>query len=471
MAEIPILEERVLPTLNPDGSRRKLRPKLNTGRFYWWRFGVAWGLIALFVGLPFISVGGHPAVLLDLPSRKFHFFGLTLLPTDAVILLLFGLTAGLVVFLVTALAGRVWCGWGCPQTVYMEYVYRPLERLIEGGRSGQLKLDKDGGGGRRILKLAVFAVVSFVLANVFLAYFVGTERLSKWVLGSPFDHPGGFAVVMATAALVFFDFAYFREQMCTIACPYARLQAVLLDRKSLIIGYDELRGEPRGPLRKSDAASAPKGDCIACNACVVTCPTGIDIREGLQLECIGCAQCIDACDHIMDKIGKPRGLIRYSSQDTLAGKPSRVLRPRVLGYPLLIVILGGLLGVMLAGRDVASVRVLRGQGAPFVVQEDGWIQNPIILKVTNRTSEARQFTIDLVEPKGAQLIVPLNPIAVGGDATETQTVFISVPPETIAAGSLGATFHISDGQGFEDTHSTTLLGPTGPGAGRGTAAP
>jgi cytochrome c oxidase accessory protein FixG len=245
------------------------------------------------------------------------------------------------IFLITALFGRVWCGWGCPQTVYMELVFRPIEQWLEGSRGQQLKLDREGANFRRVLKFFIFAVLSVVVANIFLAYFVGVSRLSAWMSSSPFEHPTGFLVVAGVSALVLFDFGYFREQMCTVVCPYARLQSVLLDKSSLVVGYDVKRGEPRGNGRNTG------GDCIDCKACVITCPTGIDIRDGLQLECVGCTQCIDACDSVMTKLDKPKGLIRYANQtwfETYAD--SKLLRPRVIVYPLVLAaLLGGLLWI------------------------------------------------------------------------------------------------------------------------------
>lgn len=259
----PVPSHRVLPTLNNDGSRRWVRPKPFNGRYHTRRLIVAWLLIVLFAGLPFVRISGEPVVLLDIPGRKFVLFGATFLPTDGVLLMLLMLSIFIAIFLLTSLFGRVWCGWGCPQTVYMEFVFRPIERLLEGSRGQQLKLDREGPNARRILKLGIYAILSVLVANVFLAYFVGTDSLSRWVRQSPVEHPIPFLVVLGTSALVFFDFAYFREQMCTVICPYARLQSVLLDESSLIVGYDAKRGEPRGKGR------ALGGDCIDCKACVV----------------------------------------------------------------------------------------------------------------------------------------------------------------------------------------------------------
>lgn len=325
---------RVLATLNDDGSRRWLKPRVSPGRFLSRRRAVAYGLILLFTAIPYIQVGGRPLVLLDLPARRFTIFGVTFLPTDTVLLALFMVSVFVGVFLLTALLGRVWCGWACPQTVYMEFVYRPIERLLEGspGRRRKGVLAESGVG--KVLKFGAFLVVSLFLAHTFLAYFVGVERLAHWVTRSPLEHPSGFLIVAAVTGLMLFDFGYFREQMCLVACPYGRFQSALLDRSSLIVSYDRKRGEPRGRKTVSlplvDGAGSARGDCVDCGLCVATCPTGIDIREGLQMECVHCAQCIDACDAVMTKLGMPRGLIRYSSQDAIEGKQARFLRPRVV---------------------------------------------------------------------------------------------------------------------------------------------
>lgn len=435
----PVPHELVLPTLNPDGTRRRIRPKLYQGRIYKRRAWVGWGLIGLFVALPFIRVGGLPAIFLNVAAREFTFFGRTFFATDGVLLMLLMLSIFVGVIGLTALIGRAWCGWGCPQTVYMEFLFRPIERLFEGDRNAQLKLDERGGGWRRIAKNAVFLLLSVVVANVFLAYFVGVETLGTWIASSPGAHPGGFAVMGTTAGLVFFNFAYFREQMCTVICPYARFQAALLDRDSLIIGYDEKRGEPRhkGKSRAAD------GDCVDCSACVVTCPTGIDIREGLQLECIACGQCVDACDSIMPRVKKPLGLIRYASQTTLAGGKSRVVRARVIAYFLLILALVSALLVMGSGRGGADVTVLRGIGAPFVL-DGNTVRNQVRVKIENRGTSPVAFEIEVLADSqgvarplsdlGASVIVPEDPLEVAGRDQRTTSLFLLAPKGAFQGG-------------------------------------
>ncbi|HEX6986500.1 MAG TPA: cytochrome c oxidase accessory protein CcoG, partial [Planctomycetaceae bacterium] len=386
-------EEQVLSTLERDGRRRWLVPRLSPGRFWKARRTVAYGLIALFVALPYVRIGGKPSVLLDLPARRFTLFGFTFLPTDTALLALFLLGAFLTIFLLTALVGRVWCGWGCPQTVYLEFVFRPIERLFDGTRGRGGKPPRPAAGWRTAAKWACYLVVSMLLAHVFLAYFVGVERLAVWVRQSPFEHPLPFLVMAATTGLMLFDFAWFREQTCTIACPYGRLQSVLLDRRSLIVAYDTSRGEPRGKLRKGLPIVPDQGDCVDCGACVRTCPTGIDIRNGLQMECVSCTQCVDACDEIMDRVGKPRGLIRYSCQAAIDGEPRGKVRARVVLYPLALAGVAAAFFALLLGRDSFDATLLRNLGSPFTVAADGGVQNSLRIKVVNRADRPVGFEV------------------------------------------------------------------------------
>jgi cytochrome c oxidase accessory protein FixG len=443
--------EQVLSTLNEDGTRHKINPKVSHGRFFSARRLVGYALIALFVLLPRVEIGGKPAILLDLVRREFTFFGATFRPADGFILMLFGLAVVLTAFFVTALAGRVWCGWGCPQTVYMEWVFRPLERLLK---------------KRRPLMWMAYAVLAVALSNVFLAYFVTADTVETWAFGSPAAHPVGFAVVAGVSALIFFDFAYFREQMCVLACPYGRLQSVLLDKHSLIIGYDEKRGEPRGKAGNRKKAlpvlrdgGAPLGDCVDCKACVATCPTGIDIRRGLQMECIGCAQCIDACDAIMTKLERPRGLIRYTSKIELAGQPRRLLRPRVLIYPALLALVGVLFLVQVGERTKADVWVLRQEGAPFTLLDDGTVSTPVRVKIENRAGVRHVYRVALEDQAGTRVIAarpeyPLEP----GKSTIVP-LFVISPRAAFRAGERDARVVISDDAGWKTSLAVTILGP------------
>ncbi len=455
----PEAQEQILSTMNRDGSRRRIRPKLSKGRYYRGRFLTAWGLILGFCLIPILKFNGKPLMLFDITRREFTLFGSTFLPTDSflLMLLLFSIFVG--IFLVTAIWGRVWCGWGCPQTVYMEFVYRPLEVFIEGGRNQQIKTDKTGISGRRLIKHVVFFIVSAFLANTFLAYFVGWDRLLSWMTSPPTQHPLAFGVMIGTTLLMFGDFGWFREQTCILACPYGRFQSVLLDQQSLIVGYDEARGEPRQPWRKKEERTG--GDCIDCGRCVTTCPTGIDIREGgLQMECVACTQCIDACDAIMDKIGKPRGLVRYTSQAELESGKRKFLRPRLVVYSAMLLVMFSALGFSLVGKSTADVTILRGLGAPFSVLPSGEVSNQIRIKIANRSDEDRSYAFELVDAEGLTLVAPENPLIVAAGDSQMTGAFITTQPSSFVDGVIEITLRVTDGVDYDELRPYRILGPS-----------
>lgn len=470
-------EEHVLSTLEADGSRRWLKPRLSRGRFLVWRRVFGWALILIFTVMPFLSINGHPPLLFDVVRRKFHIFGFTFLPTDTLLLALFMLSFFLSIFFITALFGRVWCGWACPQTVYMEFIYRPIERLFDGRRGLGGKPATPPAGWRMAAKYLVYFIISLHLAHVFLAYFVGVDQLFDWSLGSPLNHPAAFLIILAVTALMMFDFCYFREQLCIVACPYGRLQSVMLDKASMIISYDPNRGEARGKLSgKKRKLLAEKnkpeqertvsldvlgqvGDCIDCHECVVTCPTGIDIRDGLQLECIGCAQCVDACDAIMDRIGRPRGLIRYTSQDTLAGKGVKLLRPRVVLYPLLLMVVVSMFFVLLASRSSADVTLLRNFGQPYVTLDGQQVQNTLRLKIVNRSESTQTYRIALESPQGVSVTMMQGPLTLEPGQSETTPIQLVAPFEMFKTGRLDVTLVVSDDSGLAERELVQLKGP------------
>ena len=463
---IEILEapEAVLSTMTKDGKRKWMYPVATKGSFYYKRLLVGWGLIVLFVALPLININGNPAVFLDIMHWKFYFFGMTLYPTDTFLFLLFIVGSILSIVLGTALLGRIWCGWGCPQTVYLDFVFRPIERFIEGKEllrkkrnEGEWNWDKIW---RKSLKFFIFALISFALAHVFIAYFVGWKDLAHWMFVAPTENLGFFFLMLLVTALMLFDFGYFREQMCLVTCPYARMQSVLLDKDSLIVSYNPERGEPRGHQKKNKDNSQ-LGDCIDCYACVRTCPTGIDIREGLQMECIACTQCIDACDVIMEKMDKPKGLISYTSENRLAGIRQQILRPRVLVYMALLAGIWGFLGFSIWNRATYDVNVGRTVGAPFVVLQDGNIANRIRFRVRNQKDKPVSFTIKALAPKDTRVqIIGLNETKLNpGEMKRVETFIITSPQAFQHQDKVEALFRLSFSDNNVVEKPFTLLGP------------
>ncbi len=458
---------RVLPTLNEDGTRRWIRPKPSHGPWWERRRVVAYQLMAIFFAIPHLRVGGQPMFLMDLPARKFTLMGYTFLPTDT-LLLMFTLGSIIIgIFLITAFFGRAWCGWACPQTVYLEFLFRPVGRWFDGGYTGARNLDKKGEWftPMRIGKYVAFLTMSLFVSHTLLAFFVGTENLYHWVLGSPAAHPTAFLLVTLFTGVVWFNFTYFREQTCLIVCPYGRWQSALIDRQSVIVAYDVKRGEPRALGTADRPANA--GDCISCGACVQTCPTGIDIRNGLQMECVHCTQCIDACDDVMTRIGKPKGLIRYSSQDAMAGKPRKLLRLRTVLYPLVLTIMLGGLITSLVMKDTADITVLRGIGAPFGEESDGRISNQVRIKIANRAHTDAQYAIVVNGLEGAGLqdsevtvVAPENPMTIAGGATRETSMFILLPRKAFTNGELNIVLTISDGHSSTQEIPYRLLGPS-----------
>ncbi|MDZ7630223.1 MAG: cytochrome c oxidase accessory protein CcoG [Gemmatimonadaceae bacterium] len=449
----------MLPTLNEDGTRYWIRPRVSPGTWWTRRMVVGYALIAFFVTLPHLRWMGKPLILLNVPRREFTLLGTTFLPTDTLLLMLLLGSAVISVFLFSALFGRVWCGWGCPQTVYMEFVFRPIERLLEGGRSGSLALDKSKGvmAPRRILKYLIYIPICLGLAHTFLAYFVGTDTLAEWVRMSPAEHPTPFLVMAVTTALIFIDFGWFREQTCLIACPYGRWQSALIDKRSLIVAYDATRGEPRraGKLRGDDA-----GDCVSCNACVFTCPTGIDIRNGLQMECVHCTQCMDACDHVMEALHKPKGLIRYASLEGLAGRPGTLWRPRVVIYSLaLLVTLSGL-ALTLSTRKSAEVIVLRSSSEPYRMEDDGRVANQLRVKIVNRSNATQTYTVAVSGLTGSTIIAPELPLTISAGAQRTTSLFVVAPFAAFTNGRRTIQLTISDSNAFTSEMPFVLLGPS-----------
>lgn len=461
-------EGRVLATLEADGRRRWLSPKVAAGRFLTARRWVGFALIAIFVTIPFIEFNGKPLVLMNVVKREFTFIGYTFLPRDTFLLALLAVSVGLSIFAFTALLGRVWCGWGCPQTVYMEHVFRPVERFFLGRRGVGGKPKEGLSAWRYVGMYATFLVLSIILAHVFLSYFVGVEELKIWVTRSPINHPWSFFVIFMVTGAMMFDFCYFREQTCLIACPYGRFQSVLLDKNSLTIRYDRTRGEPRGKGAKkvslpvvegTSGAARTNGDCVDCTMCVQVCPTGIDIRDGVQIECIGCAQCIDACNTVMDRIGKPQGLIRYSSLAAMQGEKTRIIRPRLVLYAVVITALLTFLGIQIATKSPVDVLMVRNQGLPFVMSTDGLAENTAKVQITNRTEKAVEYRIVLVGETQVKLLEEGETLTLEPRGVTQKPVHFLADPSVFVAGKHTVRVRVEGSDGAKVERTMQLFGP------------
>jgi len=427
---------RSLPVLNnapassalrPDGGRNFIVPADVRGPYTRRRYVVFAVLLVVYVLTPWIQIGGHPAVFLDLQHRAFYLFGLTFNAQDFWLTFFLLSGAGFLLILGTALWGRIWCGYACPQTVFLEGVFRRVERLIEGPRELRRKRDQAPASVGRVLRktakhLAFFAL-SFLVAHVFLSYFVSLPALFEMMRERPLEHPEAFAWAAATTLIMYGNFAWFREQLCLVICPYGRLQSVLTDSDSMVIGYDVLRGEPRGK-----AKNKANGDCVDCGRCVVVCPTGIDIRNGLQMECIGCAACVDACDEVMSKLQRPRGLIRYDSQSGLSRQPRRFWRPRVYVYAAFGV-LGLLVATLLTRTRVPfEANLLRLSSVPYLLEDDGArVRNALELHVINKHGEARTFRVLGVPGAGLDYTIGIPSTKIESLASVRVPVFVLAP--------------------------------------------
>lgn len=357
----------------------------------------------------------------------------------------------------TALVGRVWCGWACPQTVFLDLIRR-IERWIKGDSLARHKLDAAPWTTEKLFKrgwkYALFALFALLLAHVFLSYFVSLPGLYSMVLRSPLEHWSAFLFVFLMGAALWFDFAWFREQFCIVLCPYGRLQSALLDDDSIVIGYDKKRGEPRGKLSTPGA-----GDCIDCRRCVQVCPTGIDISQGLQMECIACSSCIDACDEVMTKINRPRGLIRYDSMRGFAGSPTRIIRPRILLYTALLLIGAVVMLFSISTFKPATVSLLRMTGAPYYFEENT-IRNQYLIRIINKRNKLETFQIRLLNDEpGIQLAGAEEPMPISA-LSEQMRPLVAVMPRSEFHGAFPVRILITSGDGkFSVEKTVPFLGP------------
>jgi cytochrome c oxidase accessory protein FixG len=429
--KLPVVEEPA-SSLRSDGSRNYVHPADVKGRFTRLRYTIFSVLIAIYVLLPFIKIGGHPAVFLDIVNRRFYLFGAVFNAQDfwLVFFLLSGV--GLTLLIVTAIKGRLWCGYACPHTVFLEGVFRRIERLIEGPRAQRLRRNATGLSfdkvWRKLLKHGVYLVLALLLSHVFISYFVSLPSLVEMVQRSPAEHPTAFTWVIVMSAILYFNFSWFREQLCLIICPYGRLQSAMTDQDTMVIGYDFNRGEPRGK-----ASDPSNGDCVDCKRCVVVCPTGIDIRNGLQMECVGCAACVDACDEIMTKVGRPEGLVRYDSLNGLQGNPKHFGRPRLFFYGGIVTL--WLLGTTLAFSQSAAFEaiVLRLEGAPFMVV-DGKVRNSLRVHLVNKTGDKQTFIIEPESESGIEYIIPQKRIELESLGSTYLPILAMLPQDQMHPG-------------------------------------
>ncbi len=451
-----------LATVDEKGKRIWIYPKKPSGPFYRARTVVSIFLLAFLFGAPFIKVNGHPLILLNVLERKFIIFGLTFWPQDLHLFALALLTLFVFIILFTVVFGRVFCGWACPQTIFMEMVYRKIEYLIEGDANKQRALKKAPWTFEKIAKKtskhAIFYGIAFLIGNTFLAYIIGVDNLFKIVTEPPTQHLGGLTAMIIFSALFYGVFAFFREQACTLVCPYGRLQGVLLDPNSIVVAYDFRRGEPRGKIRKNQPRDN-YGDCIDCKLCVQVCPTGIDIRNGTQLECVNCTACIDACNSVMTKIKKPKGLIRYSSYNGILQGVGLKLTPRIVGYSFVLIFLLSALVFLLMNRAPVETTILRTPGVLYQETNDGKIQNLYNVQVVNKSYDDKALSFKLLNITGEVVLVSGDRLQVPREGLAESALFVRIPQEEIRAITTPIEIGVFNGDLKIETIKTNFLGP------------
>ena len=455
-------------TLAEDGKRAWVYPKKPSGKWYDYRKYVSYVLLLILLSAPFIKVNGNQLFLFNILERRFNIFGFPFWPQDFHLFVIIMIIGVVFVLIFTVAFGRLFCGWVCPQTIFMEMVFRRIEYWIDGDRGKQIRLSKMPWNTekvrKRVLKWIVFFVISFIIANIFLAYLISSDTLLRYITEDPKNHSSTLVSLLIFTGVFYFIFAWFREQVCIIVCPYGRLQGALLDNKSIIVAYDHKRGEKeegRAKFKKNEKREATgKGDCIDCNQCVNVCPTGIDIRNGTQLECINCTACIDACDHIMESVNLQKGLIRYASEENIEKKVPFELTPRLKGY---IVILGILISVligMLFLRNDVEARILRLPGQLYEHKAGNIISNVYTFKLVNKTTEdLKDLEFRLVSHKGEIKIVSQAIVNVAKEGLAEGTLFVEINKTLLKDDKIKLEIAIfSNGKEIEST-TTNFLGP------------
>lgn len=423
-----------LGNVSDEGSRIWLYPKIIKGKLYKYRSYAAYTLLFFLFAAPFIRIEGKPFLLFNFVERYFVIFGKPFWPQDFYLLAFALVTLIVFIVLFTVIFGRVWCGWACPQTIFMEMVFRRIENWIEGNSAKQKKLDAMPWNREKILKKGskhlIFFAIAFLISNTFLAYIIGSEALYAIITEPISEHWVGFLSIILFSFVFYLVFAKLRELVCIMICPYGRLQGVMLDRNSVVVAYDDVRGEPRGKIRKNEDQSS-KGDCVDCNLCVDVCPTGIDIRNGTQLECVNCTMCIDACDSVMTKIKKPTGLIRFDSVNNIENKIGFRWTPRILAYVAALALLFTTFVTILVTRADVEAVLLRAPGSMPEVSQDGMVSNVFKLELVNKTFDEMTFDLQVKDMPAAELILPDGNKNISGGKVEERVVLIRIPQDSI----------------------------------------
>ena len=448
-----------IPTVTEKGKRNWIYAWQPVGKLYNWRSALSVLYVVLFFGLPFIRINGNPALQLNVVEGKFSILGMMFWPQDFFIFGLGMITFIVFIVLFTMIYGRVFCGWACPQTIFMEMIFRKLEWLIEGNPNVQKARNKGPWNADKIWRKAVkhisFFALSFVIANTFLAYIIGAPALFSIIRSPISENVSGFIAILFFTGAFYGVYAYVREIVCTVICPYGRLQGVLLDKNSIVVAYDYNRGEPKG---KGKRPADGLGDCIDCHQCVVVCPTGIDIRNGTQLECTNCTACIDACNHVMDKIGLPHGLVRFASDNQLKNKTGFVFTPKMKAYSAILVALIGAMGFMLITRKDVGLNISRVQGQLYQEVGTDSLSNLYSISAINKSQKAKQLSLKIAGLPATVKIIGAASIAVQKESQAKATFFVTLPRSAIKGRETNLKIEVFEDDRKIETLKTAFLG-------------